>query len=388
MARSGLSEGALFAVQGWLPAARAEGLVAAVARDGPDAALRIETPGPGDHPPTLIRYRRWARPVDALFRMLNMVPGYEEPEASSIFMLAIPLFAGMIIGDAGYGLLFILAGLLARQRLARDLAPEVPVLLHLFGAAALAWGALTGVWFGVTPAQMMSAGAGPGVGIGALGAALDHLQLVRGNDEEVRTLLIQICFGIGALHLLVAHVARALELAPDRRAVAEAGWCVVLVAMLGVIWVLFFGAAGAPGWVVPASLAGLVAGVGVVAWFGEPEGPLPRRLALGFAGSLLPFLGTFSDTLSYIRLMAVGLASYYLGSTFNLLAISLAESTSWLLAGLVLVAGHGLNIGLILIAIFAHGIRLNLLEFSSNAGIHWTGYAYRPFSDRTVKEQA
>ena len=131
---------------------------------------------------------------------------------------------------------------------------------------------------------------------------------------------------------------------------------------------------------------GLLLGMVLVAGFSEPAGSLPRRLGRGLAGNLLPTLNTLSDTLSYIRLMAVGLASYYLGSTFNLLGTAVAESSSWLLGAPVLVAGHALNLGLILIAIFAHGIRLNLLEFSTNAGLHWTGYPYRPFSNRFAKE--
>ena len=38
-----------------------------------------------------------------------------------------------------------------------------------------------------------------------------------------------------------------------------------------------------------------------------------------------------------------------------------------------------LLVGLALIAMFAHGVRLNMLEFSNNLGMRWTGYAYAPF---------
>jgi V/A-type H+-transporting ATPase subunit I len=46
----------------------------------------------------------------------------------------------------------------------------------------------------------------------------------------------------------------------------------------------------------------------------------------------------------------------------------------------ILIFGHGLNIALATIAIFAHGVRLNMLEFSNHAGVQWNGYAYRPFN--------
>lgn len=380
--RSGLTDDVVYAVQGWLPAEGQAALHEGLGRAGIQVAVRTAEPAADDRPPTLIRYRAWARPIDGLFRILGMVPGYRELDASSVFMVAVPLFAGMIIGDAGYGLLFALAPLLARRTFTRLLGPDLRTLLILFGVAAVVWGALTGVWFGLTPAGLVLEGGR----LAALGHALTLVQWVRGSEDETRMLLIRICFVLGAGHLIVAHGRRVVALAPDPRALAELGWCTVLAAMLGVIWILFFGQGDAGPWLARTAEFGLVSGLALVTLFTHPEGPLGRRIGLGLAGSLLPTLNAFSDTLSYIRLMAVGLASYYLGSTFNLLAGAAAES-SWFAGALVLLAGHSLNIGLILIAIFAHGVRLNVLEFSSNAGIQWAGYAYEPFSDRRVKER-
>jgi V/A-type H+-transporting ATPase subunit I len=378
----GLAEGPLFAVQGWLPADRVDTLRAVLEPLKLAVALRIVEPEEDDEPPTLVRTRRWARPVEALFRILRMVPGYREQDASSVFMVALPLFAGMIIGDAGYGLLFILAAVVpsrVRELLERDLR----IMMILFGCAAVAWGGITGVWFGMTPAGMIDAG-----GLAAaLGSGLHAIQIVRGSERDTWMLLIKICFLIGAAHLILAHARRALAFFPDPRALAEAGWCVILASMLGVIWILFFGSAGGlPDGLARAAASGLAVGLALVAGFTAPHLTPFRRIGVGLAGSLLPLLGTFSDTLSYIRLMAVGLASYYLGSTFNVLAGQVADGGSWIAAALLLVAGHSLNIGLIIIAIFAHGVRLNVLEFSSNAGIRWTGHPYRPFSDRMAKE--
>ncbi len=381
--RSGLDEDRLFAVQGWLPEERVDALSEALASGHPPVALRVEAPRADERPPTLVRYRRWARPVDGMFRILSMVPGYDEMDASALFMVALPLFAGMIIGDAGYGVLFILTALFGGRRLREALGRDMRIMVGLFGVAGLVWGALTGVWFGFTPTAMMDAGGT----VAVLGRGLHALQAIRGTEAETRMLLIKICFFIGATHLVSAHLRRLLEVAPDPTALAEAGWSIVLVSMLAVIWLLFFGQEGVPPLVMRAAIVGLVTGMVLVAGFSRPDQPFAARIGLGVAGSLLPFLGTFSDTLSYIRLMAVGLASYYLGSTFNVLAVMLAGSASWFAGGLVLVVGHGLNIALILIAIFAHGVRLNVLEFSSNAGIHWTGYPYRPFSERLVKER-
>jgi V/A-type H+-transporting ATPase subunit I len=106
-------------------------------------------------------------------------------------------------------------------------------------------------------------------------------------------------------------------------------------------------------------------------------------LALGLANFPMSVLSAFADVISYVRLMAVGLASGVLASSFNDLAMS---TGSWLTAIPVLLFGHALNLGLALIAIFAHGVRLNMLEFSNNLGMEWTGYQYCPFAQPASKE--
>jgi V/A-type H+-transporting ATPase subunit I len=105
-----------------------------------------------------------------------------------------------------------------------------------------------------------------------------------------------------------------------------------------------------------------------------------KRFFIGLASSILPLLSTFSDIMSYIRLFAVGLASYYIAAAFNGLGAQVANSATWIGGAPIVIFGHTLNIGLAAIAIFAHGVRLNMLEFSNNAGIKWAGYAYRPFT--------
>lgn len=376
--RSGLTDEEIFAVQGWVPVDKAPTLARRLREAGLAVGVQIREPDPDERPPTLIRYPRWARPIQGLFDMLGMLPGYDEFDVSGMFVVALPIFAGMLIGDAGYGLLFLAVPLAIYRRAVAVAGAEKTHLLMIFGVAALVWGAVTGVWFGLTPNAIAAAG---GL-VGSLGHVLDSLVLVRGSQEETRMLLIKICFVIGTSHLVVAHARRALALSPKSTAIAEIGWCVVLTAMLGLIWILFFGSAGVPVWLPHAVMGGLAAGLVLVIGFRSPQRSLVRRLGLGLAGSLLPLTGTFSDTLSYIRLMAVGLASYYLGFATNTLAAELAGTATWVAGSLVLIVGHTINIGLVLIAIFAHGVRLNLLEFSNNAGLQWTGYPYRPFADR------
>ena len=45
------------------------------------------------------------------------------------------------------------------------------------------------------------------------------------------------------------------------------------------------------------------------------------------------------------------------------------------------IVGHGINIILGIIGILAHGVRLNLLEFSNHLELDWAGRKYDPFKE-------
>jgi V/A-type H+/Na+-transporting ATPase subunit I len=150
--------------------------------------------------------------------------------------------------------------------------------------------------------------------------------------------------------------------------------------MLGVVQ--YFVLASEWGWHTPWPYF-LMAGGVLAIGFAHPSGNLGKALLLGLADFPLSVLSAFSDVISYVRLMAVGLASSVLATSFNNMA---SEIEFWPLAVLVLLFGHSLNLGLALIAMFAHGVRLNMLEFSNNLGMQWTGYRYNPFSQRTTQE--
>ena len=130
-------------------------------------------------------------------------------------------------------------------------------------------------------------------------------------------------------------------------------------------------------------MSGLLLGGAVLfVLFSHPSKNPLKMVGLGIADNILGVIGAFSDTMSYIRLMAVGLASYYIASAFNNLGMDIAAGSMilWIPAAVIIILAHALNIALGIIAVFAHGVRLNMLEFSSNAGVQWAGYPYAPFA--------
>lgn len=371
--RSGISHSSLYALQGWVPSAKAEDLNDRLEELGISAAVDVIEPAEDEAPPTLIEYPSWAKPIKALFDMLGTLPGYDEIDLSPFFMVGLPLFTAMLIGDAGYGLILALAGLLFYPKIKRSAGPPAAHLLLIFGLATLVWGVLTANFFGVTPTSLAAAGYA-----GAADTMRAVAPLWRDDAEAGRTLIMKISLLIGCLHLVAAHVRRVVELYPDVRAYAEIGWSVILADMMAIIWFVMFPESGS----MPSFLGIiLLLGILTVSWFGEPQANPIKRALTGFAAAILPLLGTFSDIMSYIRLFAVGLASYYIADAFNGLGAQVAQSPAgWLAGAPIVIFGHVLNIGLAGIAIFAHGVRLNMLEFSNNVGVKWAGYAYRPFT--------
>ncbi len=397
--RGGYDAEDLFALQGWIPAGDEVDLNNHLQQQGIPFAMRVTEPDPEEQPPTKIIYPGWAYPIKALFNILGTVPGYREVDLSPFFMIALPFFAAMLTSDAGYGLLFMLPCLFWYKKLSTSFEKAYVQLVIVVGAATFIWGMLNANIFGITPDTIALIGGfkqGSGAAIvgdteamrvasgiiPAIGRAMMTLgPLWNADSDYSRELLIKISLMTGSIHLILAHLRQVMKLWPQQKAFAEIGWMLFLAGMLGVIWKLFFpnNTIQAPNAMIIVALAG---GAVLFIGFGIPVQNPVKRLGLGFISSLLPMINTFSDTMSYIRLMAVGLASYYIAAAFNSLGAQIAASSVWLwlAAAPIILFGHLLNIALCLIAIFAHGVRLNMLEFSSNAGVQWAGYAYEPFS--------
>ncbi|MDY6911317.1 MAG: hypothetical protein SVM79_03035, partial [Chloroflexota bacterium] len=324
-ANSALNDESIFAIEGWTPADRCEKLAADLEDAGVIAAIRTSEPEEEELPPTLIKYPGWTKPIKGLFDILNTFPGYREIDLAAFFMIAMPIFSAMLIGDGGYGLVFLLPTVIMYRKMSGIMGREGTQLLIIMGLAALVWGILNANFFGVTPETMARAGgfidpvtddanfdlmAAASGGWAAVGNfMISAAPLWRESGDASRELLIQISFLLGSIHLIVAHIRRSASLLPDMRGIAEIGWAIVLLAMLGVIWGMFFGDMPIPSMFIMYALA---AGLVLVIGFGSPNRNPIKRIAIGFASSLLPLISTFSDTMSYIRLMAVGLASYYI----------------------------------------------------------------------------
>jgi V/A-type H+-transporting ATPase subunit I len=356
--RSALASDALFALQGWVPSRQSESLSKNLSEQNITAAIEILPVSQDEEPPTLIEYPAWTKPIKGLFDMLGTVAGYREFDVSVPFMLALPIFAAMLIGDGGYGAVLFFGLLLGYKKASKALGDNFTKLLIIVGAVSLVWGFICDSFFG---------------------APLFHKALIPVNmTDKSRFMLMQISFTMGAIHLSVAQLWQAFKFFPDLRFLGKVGWAIFVWGMLGVV--RMFVLSTTITWSTPWPYF-LIAGAALAILFKSPSKNIFKMVLLGIANFPLSMLGAFSDVISYVRLMAVGLASGVLAASFNDLALN---SGSWLIAAPTLIFGHSLNIGLAMIALFAHGVRLNMLEFSNNLGMQWIGYSYKPF--KTIQE--
>ena len=135
---------------GYLPVDEAERFKAAAAKE--HWAWAMDDPAADDDKvPTKIKYTKVTRLIAPVFDILGTVPGYREYDISFWFLGFFTLFFAMIIGDAGYGCLFLLtaAALTVKSKKPSDAVQ----LLWVLSIATIVWGAMTGTWFGLEGAM-------------------------------------------------------------------------------------------------------------------------------------------------------------------------------------------------------------------------------------------
>lgn len=360
-------------VQGFVPVDEVEKIRAAAAEHG--WGIVVDEPGPQDDVPVKLHPPRWATPIKAVFQGIDILPAYHEADVSVLFMIFFSLFFAMIIGDAGYGALFVGLTFWMRKKLPIDAFR----LLLVTSTATIVWGLITGTVFGISP-EVLDNTLFSQIRIPFLTDPANAAQNIMG-----------LCFLIGTVHLGIGHLWNVADLIKARKlkALEQFGWFLTTVFMFFLADTVVIGghmlgylnlseAASASLWQGLTWMA--IAGTVLIILFMMP----PKEIKDGwFNLALLPLnlVGNFTDVVSYVRLYAVGTASFAVANAFNNMIFGGEMSWFGLLLGAVFAfLAHTLNILLCIMGVLVHGIRLNTLEFSNHKGISWSGAAYRPFA--------
>ena len=361
--------------------------------------LLIEEPTEEDDVPTKLKNNKFVTLIYPLTDFLGAVPGYFEYDISGWFLAFILIFFGIIFGDGGYGL-FICA--IASIPIIKSLVTKKEVsptflLVGLLGLSTVLWGTLTCTWFGLSADQIplwLQKLSIPVIS-NVYADRIWHPFWTEGETGLTTAQNLQIfCFSLALIQLTIAHIKgvkrniKSLKMLGDIGSILQLFGIYYLVLSLVVnpeVFSFSLVISGIPVGTVAIALIGIGFLLSFV--FSNYEGNIIKSILASLTNIVSVLLGVvnvFSDIVSYIRLWAVGLAGAAIAATVNELAGPLLGNFLFMIIAIVLlVFGHGLNMILNVLSVIVHGIRLNTLEFSSHLDMSWSGHIFKPFNEQT-----
>ena len=324
--------------------------------------------------PTKVRYTKLTGLMKPVFDILGTVPGYREYDISFWFLAFFTLFFAMIIGDAGYGLLFLIGTIVLRLKMKKG--TNATLLLFVLSIATVIWGAMTGTWLGFEGAMKI-----PFLKALVIPGFANYPEYFGVTTTAAQNNVMKFCFSIGVVQLALACIMNIRKKigAKDLSWLSDLGWLLAVCSLYFLVLYLVVGQQA------NLMLVAIIVGIGflLVVLFGgmAPDKTFTQGLKSGLADAFTVFLNTisaFGNVMSYIRLFAVGMASLAIAQSFNSMGSGFRGVL--LVVGIVImVFGHALNIVMGFLSVAVHGVRLNLLEFSGQLGMEWSGTAYDPF---------
>ncbi|MDR2496670.1 MAG: ATPase [Tannerellaceae bacterium] len=349
-------------LQGWIIAAQAEQLQTALDRQG--YFYRQVAIEESDKVPIRLKNNRYARLFEPLTEMFSL-PNYREIDPTPLLAPFFMLFFGLCFGDAGYGLLLLLICTLLKRKVDAGVKPFLS-LAQWLGGTAMVVGTLAGTFFGIAL-----------VDVPALASVKNYFL----TQDNLMTLSIV----LGLVHIVFGKIVAACKTCIQRGpkyGIAPWAWVVAIVALLAAL--------GLPSLGIQLSeiglniCYGLASASGLAILFYNSPG---KNIIVNVGSALWALYnaasGMLGDALSYIRLFAIGLTGGILGGVFNMLGVEMtaelpifARIPTMLL---ILLVGHGINIGLCMIGSLVHPIRLIYVEYFKNSEYEGGGTAYLPF---------
>jgi V/A-type H+/Na+-transporting ATPase subunit I len=329
-------------------------------------AVTFSVPTEDERVPTLLKIPKMFSLITPIFNFIGIAPGYREWDVSICFLLFFTIFFGMIVGDAGYGILFLIVGIALKIIYKKKREARLPLnLFILLSVATIIWGALTCTYFGI-PQKIL-----PG-DIHGLKALTDPTR------KDTNMLLL--CFTLGAIHLSFARLWKAFIYRKKIKALGQLGWVLFIWGnYITALKLIVYSSMPFP------TFGFYIYGIGfllIILFY------IQWKDSGSIFNAPFAFVGSFVDLLSYIRLFAVGLATLYIAISFNNMGKMIYDISPWFLvfALFIIALGHMLNIALAFMGVLVHGIRLNTLEFSNHMELEWSGYFYSPFK-RLVRDK-
>ena len=359
----------LLVLEGFVPASEAEQFEQSLEQAG-YCYRQVEFDPEKERVPIQLKNNSFTKSFEFVTGLFSL-PNYQEIDQTYLIAPFFMLFFGMCFGDAGYGLILFCVSTYFRLK-SKDADTSLLALGQWLGGGAFVVGLLMGGIFGIS-----------------LPWASDK-DYIFSQDN-----LMMVSILIGIIQVLLGKTIGAYKKGRQlgwKHSLAGYAWVLLLIA-LGLIYGLPKAEIVLPSAVnyVLYGVAGLAV---LVAFFYNSPGKNPFvNLGSGLWTTYETASGLLGDSLSYIRLFAIGLTGGILGSVFNQLALSCVPASGsgasvvsyvvgWIAALLILLFGHGINFGIAMIGAFVHPLRLTFVEYYKNSEFEGGGKPYTPFKKK------
>jgi V/A-type H+-transporting ATPase subunit I len=354
-------------MEGWVPEGTLDAVTGRLREAVPYSFIDSRPPEKGEEPPTRLRNPKGVRPFEVVVKLFS-VPRYREWDPTPVVAYFFAFFFGLMLNDMVYAAGLLILARFFLDRLVEDPTSEGTMLfrrvLYIGGVVSLVFGILSGTYMGDFLNRYF-------------GIALDTVALSKVIQQKLSDPIsfIVLALIIGLVHLNLAHILGLIRGIQERnRGIVLNKIGLFLVQIFGIPY-LFHAMLQMD--LVPVS--GAVYGTfAYPMYFGLVLVVVGSVLQMGTLGAvfwLFDVTGILGDVMSYSRLAGVGLATFYLASSFNLLADWVSRGVSSALPGVIgvavgfilgvvlLVIFHVFNLLLSILAAFIHSLRLCFVEF-------------------------
>ncbi|TAJ15578.1 V-type ATP synthase subunit I [Marinilabiliaceae bacterium JC017] len=356
-------DGKVKLLEGYAPETSMQGLESYLEKTG-TVYLKAEAVSE-EKPPIKLKNNSFFRLFEPIGKLFSL-PSYIELDLTPFFAPFFLMFFGFCLGDAGYGLLFVLVATYFKFKVKKDIKPILS-LIQWLGLSTVVFGAITGTFFGIKLSE----------------SSIGWMQNVKSYflDNNQMFSLALIFGGIQIMFGMFIKVANQIRQEGFAYSLATWGWILLILSSLGA-YVADLAIGTETYFMSTIHLVVLgIAGLGIFV-FNHPKRNVFVNVGAGLWDAYGMITGVIGDLLSYIRLFALGLSSAILGLVFNKLAFDLSPDfpvVKQLVILIILFIGHGINIFMSGLGSFVHPMRLTFVEFYKNAGFIGGGREYKPF---------
>lgn len=338
-----ISTASTFVAEGWVPSEAADKLIDCLKSKTERIYTELREAGEDDNPPTLIKSAKIFKPYEDVTDMYS-VPAYNEIDPNPFMAVFFFVFFGIMIGDAGYGvILSIAAAVILKFFKPEKGTARLIALVGMGGVSAIVWGLLFGGVFSVS--------------------GIPHLWF---NPTEEPLMMLGVSIVLGAVQLLTGYALNAAKKFRDCKpldAILDSVFIFMLFGGITCIALNMLLSIKAPVTTIGLSLI-IASLVGILLTAGRHNKGVLGKVMGGFSG-LYGLVNLLSDLLSYARLFGLGLASGAIGTAFNTLGAMFfsVPVVGYVLGIVLLIPLHAFNLGIGVLGAYVHNARLQFLEF-------------------------